>query len=81
MVGPDLGALATPRTMLAAKHLRLAVLCERCGHSRDADLKALVDDGRAHVAWNKLRFRCSACGSRRTTAEIRGAHQSVGTVA
>jgi hypothetical protein len=31
--------------------------------------------------WNKLRFRCSACGSRRTTVEIRGAHQSVGSVA
>ena len=47
--GPDLGALPTPRTILAAERLRLAVSCDRCGHERDADLRALIDGGRGEV--------------------------------
>ena len=78
--GPDAGPLPTPRTMLAAKHLRLAVSCDRCAHECDADLLNLIDGGHGDVFWNRLRFRCSLCGSRRTTVEIRGARKSPKTV-
>jgi ribosomal protein L44E len=78
--GPDAGPLPTPRTVLAAKRLRLAVSCDRCEHERDADLQALIDGGRGDVPCNRLRFRCSVCGSRRTTVEIRAARRSPETV-
>ena len=78
--GQNAGPLPTPRTMLTAERLRLAVSCDRCGHERDADLQALIDGGRGDVPWNRLRFRCSVCGSHRTTVEIRGARRSPGNV-
>jgi ribosomal protein L44E len=78
--GHDAKPLPTPRTMLTAERLRLAVSCDRCGHERDADLQALIDGGRGDVSWNRLRFRCSVCGSRQTTVEIRGARRSPGIV-
>jgi ribosomal protein L44E len=79
--GQNAGPLPTPRTILTAERLRLAVSCDRCGHERDADLQALIDGGHGDVSWNRLRFRCSVCGSRRTTVEIRGARPSQGTAA
>jgi ribosomal protein L44E len=79
--GQNAGPLPTPRTILTAERLRLAVSCDRCGHERDADLQALIDGGHGDVSWNRLRFRCSVCGSRRTTVEIRGARPSQETAA
>lgn len=67
---PAAGPQPTPRTMLAAQRLRLAVSCKACGHEADADLQALVDRGRADVPVAELRFRCTHCDSRRTNAVI-----------
>jgi hypothetical protein len=41
------GPAPTPRTLLTAQHLRLAVSCKACGHQADADLQQLMV--RAHA--------------------------------
>jgi len=57
--------LPTPRTMLAARYVRVLLTCWSCRHQRDADLQALVDTGRGAVPLIQLRWRCSQCRSAR----------------
>jgi Zn finger protein HypA/HybF involved in hydrogenase expression len=52
--------------MLPQHFLSLLVWCQACRHQAPADLQALVDAGRGDVPVKDLRFRCTACGSRRT---------------
>jgi hypothetical protein len=52
--------LPTPRTALAARYVRVLVFCRSCRHQHDADLQALVDQGRGDVPLVHLR-RCSQC--------------------
>jgi hypothetical protein len=58
--------LPTPRTALAARSVRVLVFCRSCRHQRDADLQALVDQGRGDLPLVHLRFRCSQCGTGNT---------------
>jgi hypothetical protein len=58
--------LPTPRTTLAAYYAHVLVFCRSCRHQRDADLQALVDQGRGDVPLVHLRFRCSQCHTDRT---------------
>lgn len=68
--GPAAGPLPTPRSMLAARYLRLKVRCKACHHQQDADLQALVAAGRGDVPLHDLKFRCSRCGSRLTERAV-----------
>jgi hypothetical protein len=43
------------------------VWCQACHHQAPADLQAVVDAGRGNVPVRSLRFRCTECGSRRTS--------------
>jgi hypothetical protein len=40
--GPLAGPLPTPKSLLAARRLRLRVWCEACYHERDADLQPVA---------------------------------------
>jgi hypothetical protein len=53
--------LPTPRTALAARYARVLVFCSLLPPSADADLRALVDQGRGDVPLVRLRFRCGQC--------------------
>jgi hypothetical protein len=67
---PAAGPLPTPRSLLAARRLRLKVRCKACHHQQDADLQRLVDAGRGDVPVRDLRFRCSRCGRRLTERAV-----------
>jgi hypothetical protein len=47
----------TPRTR-AGRYVSVQVRCRACRHSADADLDALIRDGRGDVPLVRLRFRC-----------------------
>jgi hypothetical protein len=68
--GPIAGPLPTPRSILAAQHLRLALTCRACLHRTDADLQSLVDAGRGDRPVIGLHWRCSQCSSRKVDAVI-----------
>ena len=53
--------LPTPRTTLRAGYVRVHVWCKACRRSADADLEALIRDGRGDTPLVRLRFRCGNC--------------------
>ena len=59
-------ALPTVRTALRARYVRVLVFCNSCRHQADADLRAIVLNGRGGVPLTELHFRCSQCGTDRT---------------
>jgi hypothetical protein len=61
----------TARTMLPNDSwLCLSVRCHACLHRALADLQAIVDAGRGDVPVKDLKFRCTGCGSRRTSVVV-----------
>jgi len=49
------------------QHDHREVFCNSCRHQADADLQALVDAAAGDVPLTELRFRCSNCGTGRTS--------------
>jgi len=59
---------ATARSTIG--HADLRAICNGCQHVAVADLAGLIAAGRGDVPVPKLRWRCTACGSRDVTAVI-----------
>jgi transposase-like protein len=49
-----------------------------CQRQDFADLQGIVDSGRGDVPLRSLRFRCTACGSRRTNWVVTSRERSAG---
>lgn len=65
--------LPTARTLLPTG-FRMHVWCKACRHAKDADLEALIRDGRGDVPLVHIKWRCGNCGSRLTDAVVSGAY-------
>jgi hypothetical protein len=52
----------------------LRVWCKACRHRAFGDWQRLIDAGKGDVPIVKLKWRCSACGSRLTDAVMSGDH-------
>jgi hypothetical protein len=60
----DAHELPTPRSTLQARYVAVLLTCRSCLRNRNADLEALVADGRGDMPLIELRWRCSNCRSR-----------------
>jgi hypothetical protein len=69
------GAIAdnppTARSMLLQDGwLCLSVRCRGCLHQALADLQAIIDAGQGDKPLKDMKFRCTECGSSRTSAVV-----------
>jgi hypothetical protein len=53
----DTHELPTPRSTLQARYVAVLLTCRSCLRNRDADLEALVADGRGDMPLIELRWR------------------------
>jgi hypothetical protein len=74
---PGAHELPTPRSM-ARTGFRVHVWCKSCRHAKDADLPALIADGRGDVPLVQMRWRYGNCGSRLTEFIVGGSHMRPG---
>ena len=61
-----------------AHRFRVHVWCKSCRHAKDADLPALIADGRGDVPLVQMRWRYGNCGSRLTEFIVGGSHMRPG---
>ena len=67
----DMTDFPTARSMLPQDSwLCLSVRCHACLHRALADLQAIIDAGRGDQPIKDLKFRCTSCGSRRTSVVV-----------
>jgi len=61
----------TARSMLPQDSwLCLSVRCHGCLHQALADLQAIIDAGQGDKPLKDMKFRCTECGSSRTSAGV-----------
>jgi hypothetical protein len=65
--------LPTARTM-APTGFRIHVWCKACRHSVDADLDALIRNGKDDIPLAQLKWQCGNCRSRLTSFVMTGSH-------
>jgi hypothetical protein len=70
--------LPTPRSISRTGY-RVHVWCKACQHAKDADLAALIADGRGDVPLVQMKWRCGNCGSRLTEFIVGGSHMRPGS--
>ena len=65
--------LPTARSM-APSGFRVHVWCKACRHAVDADLDALIRNGKGDIPLVRLKWQCSNCRSGLTDFVVSGAH-------
>ena len=65
--------LPTARTMVPTG-FRIHVWCKACRHSVDADLEALIRNGKGDIPLVRLKWQCANCRSGMTDFVVTGAH-------